>query len=60
MGHPVYGVYVCVFVCASMYVCMYGQCGWIYGVVVGQPKTSYLTWRLQYRLQLVVKEAFRC
>ena len=38
-----------IYVCASMY-------GWIYGVGVVQPKTRYLTWRLQYRLQLMVKE----
>ena len=55
----VYGVYVCV--CMCIYVCVYVfKCGWIYGVGVGQLKTSYLTWRLQYLLQLVVKEAFRC
>ena len=53
-----------IYVCASMYMhlcmCVYsrvdGSCGWIYGVGVVQPKTRYLTWRLQYRLQLMVKE----
>ena len=56
-------VCVCVFVCAFMYLygyicmCIYVfACGWIYGVGVVQPKTRYLTWRLQYRLQLMVKE----
>ena len=32
-----------------MYVCMYG---------VERPKTRCLTWRLQYRLQLMVKETW--
>ena len=56
-------VCVCVFVCAFMYLygyicmCIYVfACGWIYGVGVVQPKTRYLAWRLQYRLQLMVKE----
>ena len=44
-----------IYVYASMYVCVFA-CGWIYGVGVVQPKTRYLTWRLQYRLQLMVKE----
>ena len=52
-------VFVCV--CMCIYVCVYVfKCGWIYGAGVGQLKTSYLTWGLQYLLQLVVKEAFRC
>ena len=52
-------VFVCV--CMCIYVCVYVfKCGWIYGVDVGQPKTSYLTWRLQGRLQLMVEETFRC
>ena len=42
---------ICIYVC----VCVFA-CGWIYGVGVVQPKTRYLTWRLQYRLQLMVKE----
>ena len=46
---------MCIYVYASMYVCVFA-CGWIYGVGVAQPKTRYLTWRLQYRLQLMVKE----
>ena len=65
----VYGVYVCVFVSVSMYVYVYVHlcmciyvcvhvftCGWIYGAGVVQPKTRYLTWRLQYRLQLMLKK----
>ena len=56
-------IYVCVWVsmyvhlCMCIYVCVcVFACGWIYGVGVVQPKTRYLTWRLQYRLQLMVKE----
>ena len=56
-------IYVCLWVsmyvhlCICIYVCMcVFACGWIYGVGVVQPKTRYLTWRLQYRLQLMVKE----
>ena len=55
----VYGVYVCeylhVYLCMCMCIYVFA-CGWIYGVGVVQPKTRYLTWRLQYRLQLMVKE----
>ena len=43
---------VCVFVCASMYMHL---CMCVYSRGVAQPKTRYLTWRLQYRLQLMVK-----
>ena len=45
----------CIYVYASIYVCVF-TCGWIYGVAVVQPKTGYLIWRLQCRLQLMVKE----
>ena len=53
-AYDVWCVCVCLFVCASMYVCMYSfTCGWIYGVGVKQ--TRYLTWKMQYRLQVMVK-----
>ena len=44
----VYGVYTCVCICiyVCVWVCVFVfTCGWIYGVGVGQHKTSYLTWR---------------
>ena len=60
----VYGVYMCAYsyvhlcmcmgiyvlhLCTCIYVCVcVFACGWIYGVGVVQPKTRYLTWRLQY------------
>ena len=50
-------VSVWVYMYVHLYMCIYVfACGWIYGVGVVQPKTRYLTWRLQYRLQLMVKE----
>ena len=52
-------IYVSVWVSMYVHLCMciyVFACGWIYGVGVVQPKTRYLTWRLQYRLQLMVKE----
>ena len=46
----VYGMYVCACACISIYVCVQVcvyvfTCRWIYGVVEGQHKTSYLTCR---------------
>ena len=52
-------IYVSVWVSMYVHLCMciyVFACGWIYGVGVVQPKTRYLAWRLQYRLQLMVKE----